>query len=135
MLTAMATVRREIRLDRRPDEVWAAVRDFGAVHLRLAVGFVVDTTVEDDCRTVTFADGGVVRERLISLDDVSQRLAYTVVSGGLGSTHHSASMQVVADGPGCRLIWITDVLPDALARPIAARVEAGLDAVAKTLAG
>jgi hypothetical protein len=41
--TAMAaTMRVEIRIAAPVDEVWAAVRDVGAVHTRLAPGFVVD---------------------------------------------------------------------------------------------
>lgn len=129
----MASVHREIQLDRRPEEVWAAVRDVGAVHTQLAIGFVVDTNFEADVRTITFADGMVVQERVVSIDEPNRRLAYTAAGGGLGSTHHHASMQVVPDVSGSRLIWITDVLPDRLAEPIGSRVEQGLEAIKRTL--
>ncbi len=39
----MASIHKDIPLDARPDDVWAAVRDFGAVHRRLVPGFVLDT--------------------------------------------------------------------------------------------
>ena len=39
----MASIRREARLNATPEKVWAAVRDVGAVHERLAPGFVVDS--------------------------------------------------------------------------------------------
>ncbi|MGW1554610.1 SRPBCC family protein [Streptomyces sp. NPDC002346] len=65
----MATVHRDVLIDAGPEEVWAAIRDWGEVHHRLAPGFVVDTRVEGDVRVVTFADGTVVRELIVSLDD------------------------------------------------------------------
>ena len=45
--------------------------------------------------------------------------------------HHNASFQVFANGPdSCRLVWITDILPDTLAAAFAENMEKGL-AVAK----
>ena len=38
----MASVIRTTVIDSGVDEVWAAVRDFGALHERLVPGFVVD---------------------------------------------------------------------------------------------
>src|SRR5436309_9304551 len=67
--TSMASIHREIQIDARPDEVWAAVRDFGAVHQRLARGFVLDARLDGDARVVTFANGTVARELLVDCDD------------------------------------------------------------------
>ena len=39
----MASIRKEILIDAPTEHVWAAIRDVGAVHERLAPGFVVDT--------------------------------------------------------------------------------------------
>ena len=36
----MASIRREIVIEARPADVWDAIRDVGAVHTRLAPGFV-----------------------------------------------------------------------------------------------
>jgi hypothetical protein len=37
----------------------------------------------------------------------------------MGITHHNASAQVIADGPGrTRFVWIADVLPDEVAGPM-----------------
>ena len=55
----MATIRKEIALDARPDDVWAALRDFHAVHERLAPGFVTESRPDGDARIVTFANGAV----------------------------------------------------------------------------
>src|SRR5262245_5879955 len=97
----MASLRREIELARDPDEVWDVIRDVGAVHRRLAREFVVDTTMEADlaARVVTFANGAVVRELIVDVDDDRRRVAYAVVEGPLGSTHHNASFEVTP-GPG-----------------------------------
>ena len=63
-----------------PDDVWDAVRDFGAVHTRLVPGFVLDARLEGDARIVTFANGTVARELLVDCDEARRRLVYAVVS-------------------------------------------------------
>jgi hypothetical protein len=75
----MASIRKEILIESRPEDVWAAVRDFGAVHERLVPGFVVDCRLEGDTRILTFADGRVVRELFVDIDEGARRLVYTVV--------------------------------------------------------
>lgn len=128
----MASIHNEILIDLPPDDVWAAVRDFGAVHQRLAQGFILDTRLEGDIRIVTFATGMVIREQLIGIDDETRRLAYAAVGGK--TIHHNASFQVFPDGEGrSRLVWITDVLPDKLARKISSLVEQGSEAIKQTL--
>jgi carbon monoxide dehydrogenase subunit G len=128
----MASIRKEVLIDAHPDEVWTAVRDVGAVHQRLAEGFVVDTRLDGDARVVTFANGLVVRELIVDVDDADRRLAYAAVGGR--ATHHNASIQVFADGRGgTRLMWITDVLPNEVAGPIGALVEQGARAMKQTL--
>ena len=128
----MASIRKEILIDDRPETVWAAVRDVGAVHERLAPGFVVGTRLDGDARVVTFANGTVVRELIVDIDDAACRLAYAAVGGR--STHHNASMQVFADGGNrSRLVWITDVLPHDVAGPIGAMIEQGTAIMQRTL--
>jgi hypothetical protein len=90
----MAHIHKEFLVDSAPDNVWAAVRDVGEVHRRLAPGFVTDTRLEADIRVVTFANGVVVHELLVDIDDEARRVAYAVVGGALAPKHHHASMQV-----------------------------------------
>lgn len=131
----MASVRREAVIDAPPEDVWAAVRDFGKVHERLAPGFVVAAELDGDSRVVTFSNGAVVLERLVGIDDDARRLAYTAVDAFAGrATHHSASAQVLATpGGGTRFVWITDVLPDELATRVAGMMDQGLAAIRDTL--
>ena len=109
----MATIIKEVEIERTADEVWDAVQDFMAVHDRLAPGFVTDSRPEDnDIRVVTFANGAVAREALVGVDKEAKRLCYTVLESPLGFTNHSASVQVFDDGSArSRFVWITDVLP------------------------
>lgn len=127
----MASIHREIRIGVAPDQLWDAVRDIGAIHTRLAPGFVTDTRLEEGARVVSFADGMVARELIVDLDDKARRLAWSVV--GTRMTHHNASLQVSADDGGCRAVWIADVLPHELAPMIAAMIERGLATMKRTL--
>src|ERR1044072_4660715 len=107
----MASVYKEISLDARPEDVWAAVRDYGAVHQRVAPGFVTDCRLDGDSRIVTFANGNVAQVRLVTMDEARMRLVYAVVSPRL--TQHSAPVQVFAEGDNrSRVVWIADVLPN-----------------------
>ena len=129
----MASIRKEILIEARPEAVWDAVRDVGAVHERLAPGFVVDTRLEDGARIVTFASGLVARELIVDVDDDARKLVWAVV-GSPRLTHHNASMQVFADGERrSRVVWIADVLPNEIAGYIAGLIEEGLGTMKKTL--
>ena len=128
----MASIHKEVRLRAPADIVWAAVRDVGAVHERLVPGVVVATRLEGDARVVTFANGAMVRELIIDVDDGARRLAYAAV-GGRAAFHH-ASIQVFAEGEAeSRLVWITDVLPHDVAGPIGQLVEQGAGVMKQTL--
>lgn len=132
----MASVYREAAIAAPPAMVWDALADFGAVHERLAAGFVVacEPDPSGGARTVTFANGAVAREVLVGSDPEHRRLAYSVVEGPLGAEHHNASAQVL-DGPDgtSRFVWVTDVLPDELAEPVGRMMDGGIVAIAGTL--
>ena len=128
----MASIQKELIVDAPADHVWAALRDIGQVHTRLAREFVIDTRLDGDSRLVTFANGEVVRERIVDIDDRTRRLAYAVVDWR--TTHHNASFQVTPDGDGrSRLTWITDLLPDSLADLVGGFVDQGCVAIKRTL--
>ena len=67
----MASIHKNFRSMPPRTDVWAAVRDFGAVHQRLAPGFVLDARLDGDARIVTFANGTVARELLVDCDDAA----------------------------------------------------------------
>ena len=127
----MASIRLETALRADPAKVWDAVRDVGAIHTRLAKGFVTDVKMDGDARIVTFASGMVLREWIVDVDDDARRLVWAAVEGRL--THHNGSIQVFPDSDACRLVWQADFLPNELKGPIDALMQQGMDAMKATL--
>ena len=127
----MASVRKDILIDVRPDDVWAAVRDYGAV-LRLVPGFLTDCRIDGDARIVTFHDGRVARELLVDIDDNLRRLVYAEPGGRFVT--RSASVQVFPEGEGrTRLVWINDFLPNEFAESIRANMDKAAAVMKETL--
>ena len=129
----MASIRKEIVTSAAPHAVWDAIRDVGALHTRLVPGFVVDTRLELGARVVTFANGLVVKEPIITIDDEVRRLVWSAVGGPL--THYNASVQVFDDPAGSRIAWIADFLPDEAKDTVGPMMEAGMAAMKKKLDG
>jgi carbon monoxide dehydrogenase subunit G len=128
----MASIRKEVRIDARPETAWAALRDVGALHTRLVPGFVTDTRLEEGARVVTFGNGMVVRELIVDLDDDARRLVWSAVGGSM--THHNGSAQVFPEGArSCRFVWIADLLPNEVAPAIAGMMEQGIGIIKDTL--
>ena len=128
----MASIHKDIPIDAQPAHVWSAVRDFGAVHTRLAPGFVIDARLDGDARIVTFANGNVAREQLVDCDDTRRRLVYAIANERV--SHYSASVQVLAEGETrSRLIWIVDLLPNEMAPYIKGQMDQAALAMQKTL--
>ena len=130
----MASIHQDILIEADPATVWDAVRDVGAVHTRVAPGFLTGCQMEQAplARVVTFANGMVARELIVDVDDAARRLVWSVVGGRL--THHNASMQVLASGERhSRVVWVADLLPNELAGTIAGMIGQGLAAMKRTL--
>jgi hypothetical protein len=128
----MASIRREILTKASVETVWGAVRDVGALHTRLVPGFVIDTKLEGNARLVTFGNGMVIREPIVSIDDNVHRLVWTAEGGR--TTHYNASLEVLDNaGFGARIIWTADFLPDEAAETIAMAMSAGAAVMKKTL--
>src|SRR5436190_20465371 len=128
----MASIHREVRIQADPETVWDALRDVGAIHQRLAPGFVTDVRMEEGARVVTFGNGMVARELIVDVDDGTRRLAWSVVGGRM--THHNASAQVFAEGDGrSRFVWIADLLPHEMAGAVETMIGHGIAAIKRTL--
>ena len=130
----MASIRKEVLINNHPDAVWDAVRDVGAVHTRVAPGFLTGCRMEDTplARVVSFANGMEARELIVDVDDAARRLVWSVVGGRM--THHNASMQIADEGQGhSRVVWIADLLPNEFASVVAGMIDQGLAAMKKTL--
>jgi len=130
----VASVTQEIITSARPDRVWDAIRDIGALHTRLVVGFVVDTRLESGARIVTFKNGMVVKEPIVTIDDQARRLVWSAEAPTLA--HYNASVQVFdLDGQRSRVVWIADFLPDEAHTFVAGMIGEGMAAMKATLDG
>jgi hypothetical protein len=122
----MTSIAVEISTDASPGAVWNAVRDIGALHTRLVPGFVVATELVAGGRRVTFGNGMVAVEPVVSLNDDLRRLVWTVQGGSLGLAHYNAAVQVYSrEIGGSRVVWTADILPDEAAVPIGAMMREG----------
>jgi hypothetical protein len=130
----VASIQRAVELAAPVDEVWSALRDVGAIHRRLAPGFVTNVKLEDGARIVTFGNGMTVRELLVDVDETAHRVAWSARADGL--THHNASAQVVPIDEGhCRFVWIADVLPNSAAPGMAKMIDQGMASIERHFAG
>ncbi|MDD5051252.1 MAG: SRPBCC family protein [Sulfuricurvum sp.] len=128
----MATIYKDFIVDASPDFVWEAIKDVGAVHNRLAQGFVTNTELSGDIRMVTFSNGFIVREQIITISDELWRLSYTAI-GGI-SSHHNAYFQIFGTSEEkTQVLWVTDFLPAEIQDSISQMVDAGSVAIQQTL--
>ena len=128
----MATLRREIALNANAATVWSAIKDFGAVHTRVAPGFLTKLEMDKGDRIVTFFNGMVARERLVTSDDEECRLVYSVVEGR--ASHYNAGVQVFPEGDGrSRVVWTIDLLPNDLAPAVGGMMDHAAGFMKKTL--
>jgi carbon monoxide dehydrogenase subunit G len=128
----MASIHKEIEINRDAASVWDAVRDVGMIHRRLVPGFVTDCRLEGDTRIVTFANGMVVRELIVDIDDERRRHSWS--ARGEPLTHHNASAQVFPLGDDrCRVVWIADVMPHGVAGNMAGMIQQGLEAMKRAM--
>jgi uncharacterized protein YndB with AHSA1/START domain len=121
----VATIRVERQIDAPADEVWDALRDWGAIHERLVPGFVTGARLDGEDRIVTFFNGAEVREVPIACDDEQRRLVWSVVDGPY--SHHNGAAQVFSEGEGSRFVWTADLLPNEAAAPTREMMEQGIE--------
>jgi hypothetical protein len=108
--------------------VWSAIRDIGALHTRLVPGFVTDTVLDEDVRIVTFANGMVMREPIITIDDEHRRLVWSV-EGGLPD-HYNGAAQAIEQPDGTTVVmWTADFKPDELTDTVEAMMTDGAAAM------
>ncbi|MBJ7441449.1 MAG: SRPBCC family protein [Sphingopyxis sp.] len=122
----MASIHHEIFIAADPGTIWDAARDVGHLHDRLVPGFVTATEMlEGDgapVRRVAFANGMIVDETIVSIDDARRRLVWAIKA-----VEHHNGMLTIADAPGgARVTWTADVLPDALVAQFGPAMEQGL---------
>lgn len=129
----MATVQKIIDVDANVEDTWNKIADVGSI--ANLVGFISESQSDGDIRVCKMADGGVLREQIISIDNTLRRVSYCITDSPLNLEFHSASMQVVPWGQGASLIWTTDMKPDAAAEQIALIFEEAVPGIKMALEG
>ena len=128
----MASIHHEVAVDVGVDTAWAALRLVGEAH-KLFAPVLSSGSIDGDTRTVRFANGMSLNERILDVDETLHRVAYTVLDGP-GMSYHHASMQVVAAGPSrCTFVWITDFLPADIRDQLTPLIEEGSKALKRNL--
>ena len=95
-------------------------------------GVVTGTRLEPGARVVTFGNGTVVREPIVTLDDTDRRLVWSAEGGR--ASHYNASAQVLPEPDGgSRVIWQADFLPDTIADYIETAMSAAASVMRQTL--
>ena len=130
----MASIRTEFPIDVDASRVWQVIGDWADGPVRMARGLVVSSNAEGTVRVVTFADGMIAREQLVTREDDARRIVYSLVGDTVRPEHDNAVMQIVPEGADrCRFIWTRDVLPDELAESLRAAMEDAGAVIKRTL--
>ena len=128
----MASIYKEVAVEVPSAQAWAPVRRVGDDH-RMFAPVLVNAQFDGDIRTARFANGMVVQERILDIDDERRRVAYTALNGP-GMMYHHASMQVLDAGPKrCLFVWITDFLPGEILDNLRSLIEQGAQALKSNL--
>ena len=126
-----ATVRRQTTVAADPAAVWDAIADFGAVHTRVAPGFLTALELDGSDRIVTFGTGATAREVFISRDDEGRRLVYAIPDGPFRS--YSAAFEVAEAPGGARVTWTIDLAPASYADYVGGMMDQALPIMRRML--
>ena len=110
------TVRRQVRIARTPDDVWAIVGDAG----RIAEWFpgIESATVEGDVRTVHTGSGIPMPEQIVTCDPLQRRFQYRI-STGLFKEHLSTLDVLDLEDGTSLVVYAADADPATMALVIA----------------
>jgi len=131
MTDRTVSVSRNVVLPVPPRTVWAEIGDFQALdswHPVIA-GSRAERAGTLEYRHLTTVDGAELTEQLLSQGEHAYR--YRINSGPLPVAHYEATLEVNAEGDGCRVTWSSSFTPtdDNAEEVIAGIYEAGFEAL------
>lgn len=122
----MASIHHDIFIAAPPEAIWRAARAVDRLHDLLVPGFVTATEMVQGegapVRRVTFANGQIADEAIVSIDDERRRLVWTVKQ----LEHHNGVLTVAVAEGGARVRWTADLLPDEFAETVSSMMAQGL---------
>ncbi len=120
----MATLRREIRIDRSAADVWRLVGRPELLHLWFPG--IVASEVDGDTRIITTGTGIPIPEQIITNDPLQRRFQYRITAPLF--TQHLATVDVIDIGDGtCMVVYATDAEPAVMALVIGGGSSGALD--------
>lgn len=131
----MATVRRELRIDRPAETVWKVVGRADILHLWFPgiVGCTVETVDGRTTRVITMGSGLPMTEEIITDDPIQRRFQYRITASTF--RHHLGTIDVIElDASSCLVVYSTDAVPDAMALVIGGATGGALDELARQFA-
>jgi len=129
---AMASIRREIHVERPPDVTWQLVGDPARLHEWFPLS---GCKVEGSKRWVYLPSGITFEEDIVTLDDRMRRFQYRIINNPIIS-EHLGTVDVVDDGHGHSVvIYSTEMKPDVLALVTAGASGEGLRRAKNKLEG
>jgi len=108
----MGTVRRQVRIARSADDVWAVISDPATISQWFPG--IAEASVDGATRIVTTESGLPMPEEIITNDAIQRRFQYRLTAGVV--KHHLGTIDVFDLGDGSSLVaYATDCEPDAMA--------------------
>ncbi len=89
----------------------------------------------DGVRSMQMQGAGLVRERILTVDEDKQFIEYSVIESAVPLASHLASITIEETSTGCRLTWRTTVDPLAVEPFIVDSMKAALVQLEKILNG
>lgn len=120
----------DVTLTATADAAWKVVGDFGG--LGDFFPGIESFRLEGDDRIIGMF-GMEIRERLLSRDEATRTISYSVVEG-VPIDSHKATITVEPDGEGSKVTWAYDVTPDEMAPIFGDTYKAALASLESNLA-
>ena len=93
-----------------------------------------EITLEGDCRIFEMEGMGLVKERILLLDNESMRLQYSAVETPTPIQHHLATMQIsMIDESYCKLEWTTEIEPEVFAEAVHQEMLISIEGIKKII--
>ncbi len=90
-------------------------------------------TYDGEVRSLSLPGAGDIKERILSRDDDRRTMEYSCFETPAPLESHHASMQIIPNADGCRLIWETAVTPVAFESSIRTSMEGCLERINEIL--
>ncbi len=129
---ARGSVRRQVRIDRSPDDVWALVGNPSRIEQWFPG--IVSSAVDGDQRVITTGSGIPLTEQLLTVDPLQRRFQYRI-TGGLFREHLGTIDVLDLDDGASLVVYSTDAEPAMLALVVGGATGAALEHLRLILEG